>query len=189
MKKTITAIAFCMLSACSPTPTETLIALSQFDLLTADYAQMGARIEHPTGIEIQPGGALILLQASRGDGTDLAETIPLTATANKTVGDFAKTVTDFAIAPNDVAQIETFRTQVSAWEDDGHDFSGSVTVSVQGCKSGTLPDGPLLTSVKLKLSDETGYLPFRKDIDLRELTKAHLNTAKGIVDVDSCEDR
>ena len=184
MKTLFAILGMAMLAACASTPSRTLLALSKFDLLTADYAQIGARIEHPSGVEIRPGDAMVIVRVAREDGERMEATLPLTATVQAAASDPDRTVTDFTMAPTEIAQIEAFRAGAEAWEANGHEIHGSVTVSVKGCKSGTLPEGPLLASVQLKLTDETGYLPLRDGVDLRDLAKAH----QGAAGVDSCSD-
>ena len=49
---------------------------------------------------------------------------------------------------------------------------GSVTIAVQpdACRTGALPEGPVLFSTFLMSAETNGYVPLARDIDLRTIT-------------------
>ena len=168
------------LMACGHMPVATMVRLSSFDFATFDPSALRAAVGVPDVLKPRPEGAKLVVTLKLGDAPPQTETFllkRLTAPSDLApLAPFARadaTIYAFALDPVDVARIRDLQAEGRRSRAD-HPGRSSLTIRIEpnACRLGPLPEGPIPFTAYLRPNEETGYLVFLRDVDLRETVTA-----------------
>lgn len=167
-----------VLGGCGHTPVSTLWALRNFDSLSVDPAFLRAAVRVPRAFQPRPGGVKVVASwGKKGDpASDRKVEIVLQEASLSAEGPAlarenapGQDLRVYRVAPADVARLRALQAEIARAKADRRADHGSLGVAADACRTGDLPDGPILMTTFLKTSDETGWLTVLKDVDLRAL--------------------
>jgi hypothetical protein len=74
----------------------------------------------------------------------------------------------FAVSPEDAERVRSVQRRLAARRSrDASRASGSLSVSVKGCRVGAVPEGPVPVSTFLAAGEFDGFVPLLRDFDLK----------------------
>ncbi|MCB1535535.1 MAG: hypothetical protein KDJ44_12615 [Rhodoblastus sp.] len=165
-----------MLTGCGHVPVSTMWALRNFDSLSVDPAHLRAAVRLPRAFQPRPGGVKVVATWGR-KGVPESEKkieIALQETSLSSEGPaLAQEIRHgaylqvYRVAPDDVPRLRALQAEIARAKAEKRADHGSLGVGADACRIDDLPDGPILMTTFLKMSDETGWLTVLKDIDLR----------------------
>lgn len=176
--------AAALLSACSAVDPAALSALSGFDPLTSDVADLSVTVERDATLALRPGASLRLSAAAPG-GTSLDETFVLERRQARRPAPGGGTLLrdTFRLAGSDAARFEALQQRITALKAaQGDGVEGSFSVSASACATGPLPEGPLPVSTYLQTAPDGPLVPVVRDVDLRALARQ----GTGVPDIGPC---
>ena len=167
-----------VLSGCGHVPVSTMWALRNFDGLGVDPAFLRAAVRTPRAFQPRPGGVKVV--ASWGKKGDPAserkvEIVLREASLSAEGPALAKenlpgsNLHVFRVAPDDVARLRALQAEIARAKAEKRADHGSLGIGADACRTADLPEGPILMTTFLKMSDETGWLTVLKNVDLRAL--------------------
>jgi|GEM_PF-6163424 len=158
------------LAACDGVPSATRSALSDFDVLATDVADLRFVVEQPQTVPLKVA-ATLNIGIDTPDGTR-AEVFDLRAISDASPQG-GLTQTSYSISPDDRARFaqaqQDIRTLKTTYPDDS---KGTLSVGATGCLTGPKPEGRLPVSVYLAVSDDAPLLPVLQDQDLGQVARA-----------------
>jgi hypothetical protein len=156
------------LSACGHMPVSTMVALRNFDFAVFD-----------PWIDARPGGArlTVSLWTSGRENEKRTEVFVLTeANAAHDAAALAShrvsgtRLVAYRIAEADFARVRSLQAEGRDMKQQNPGRSQmKLTIDVDGCRRGPIPDGPILTTTLLKPDSGSGYLVFLDRVDLRRV--------------------
>lgn len=165
-----------LLTGCGHVPVSTMWALRNFDSLSVDPAHLRAAVRLPRAFQPRPGGVKVVATWGR-KGVPESEKkieIALQETSLSSEGPaLAQEIRHgaylqvYRVAPDDVPRLRALQAEIARAKAEKRADHGSLGVGADACRIDDLPDGPILMTTFLKMSDETGWLTVLKDIDLR----------------------
>ncbi|MBX3527266.1 MAG: hypothetical protein KF904_13760 [Rhodoblastus sp.] len=166
------------LAGCGHVPVSTMWALRNFDGLSVDPAFLRAAVRVPRAFQPRPGGVKVVATwGKKGDPASerKVEIVLREASLSAEGPALAKenlpgnNLHVFRVAPNDVARLRALQAEIARAKAEKRADHGSLGMGADACRTGDLPDGPILMTTFLKMSDETGWLTVLKNVDLRTL--------------------
>jgi hypothetical protein len=166
-----------LLAACGHVPLASMVKLRAFDLKTTDPEQLMIAVRHPDWIRIPKGGAVMVIEERgrpQGPVVQRDEIVfERIEGANEPAGlaperRSGTTLSVFAVSPDDAERVRSVQRRLGARRSqDASRASGSLSVSVKGCRVGPVPEGPVPVSTYLAASEFDGFVPLLRDFDLR----------------------
>lgn len=166
-----------LLAACGHVPLTSMVKLRAFDLKTTDPEQLMVAVRHPDWIRIPQGGAVMIIKersAPEGPVVQRDEIVferiegarePAGLASERRNG---TTLSVFAVAPGDADRVRSVQRRLGARRSqDASRASGSLSVSVKGCRVGPVPEGPVPVSTFLAAGEFDGFVPLLRDFDLK----------------------
>ena len=167
------------LSACGHMPVSTMVALRNFDFAAFDPAGLRAAVRAPDWIDARPGGArlTVSLWTSGRENEKRTEVFVLTeANAAHDAAALAShrvsgtRLVAYRIAEADFARVRSLQAEGRDMKQQNPGRSHmKLTIDVDGCRRGPIPDGPILTTTLLKPDSGSGFLVFLDRVDLRRV--------------------
>ena len=165
-----------LLTGCGHVPVSTMWALRNFDSLSVDPAHLRAAVRLPRAFQPRPGGVKVVATWGRKGVPESEKKIEfaLQETSLSSEGPaLAQEIRHgaylqvYRVAPDDVPRLRALQAEIARAKAEKRADHGSLGVGADACRIDDLPDGPILMTTFLKMSDETGWLTVLKDIDLR----------------------
>lgn len=157
--RTITSMAALALAGCawtSPGAVAGLRGLSPADL---DPAAVSVAVALPSGVGVVPGSTRLFLGAERGDEW-VGTTATLVARGER-----------WRVAPADVAALRRTQAVIRRWKAEAPEAtSGTLAVTVRGCRLGASPAADARVSVDLALAPDAAPLPLLRGAPLGVVT-------------------
>jgi hypothetical protein len=178
MRRIFLALLLASLAACNGAPISTQWKLRDFNIGTADLAQLRVAMRGPDWVTPTPENAIVDVRHWRDDGDESqARVLALRLQRAAHPGDRealaalggAPSLTIIELAPRSLetahaAQRETARLKAEGVRTRGKlNFTGSFA-----CRRTEVPPGPIAIDVFIHADDETGWLPLYADYDARE---------------------
>ncbi len=165
------------LSACNGAPLSTQWKLRNFNLGTADLAQLRVAMRGPEWTQPTPELASIEARYWRGDDEAQAKSTVLRLrravheTDREALAQLgaAPSLTIVELAPQSVAMARAVQLEMASWKaDGGPQPHGKLHLEgTLGCRRGEIPEGPIPLDFFVHANDETGWLPVYDQRDLR----------------------
>lgn len=153
-----------LLAACGSLVPSTVARLSQLSPMEADPADIEVAVAFPPGLDVQAGGAVLVLTATRTDTgqtsggryvLDRREGVPAEVPA-----DPGGQVAVFRVAPRDLPALSAQQALIRTWEAENDPAtSGSLSVSLAGCARGEGPAPDADGAVWMRVEAGGGFLP------------------------------
>ena len=165
-----------LLTGCGHVPVSTMWALRNFDSLSVDPAHLRAAVRLPRAFQPRPGGVKVVATWGRKGVPESEKKIEfaLQETSLSSEGPaLAQEIRHgaylqvYRVAHDDVPRLRALQAEIARAKAEKRADHGSLGVGADACRIDDLPDGPILMTTFLKMSDETGWLTVLKDIDLR----------------------
>lgn len=165
-----------LLAACTAIPVKTLYKLATTDMMAVDPAILRAGVRMPDWFAPRSDGVKLEL-GMKQDGAEAVterfalESIPvaLEGKALAAEGRSGYQLYAYRLAPQDIPRFTAFRQTLKAKKaEGGKKVKGSLSVGVDACRKGELPEGEIPVTTYLKLDAESGYLPLVVDYDLKK---------------------
>lgn len=166
-----------LLAACGHVPLTSMVKLRAFDLRTTDPAQLMVAVRHPDWIRIPQGGAVMVIEergGPQGPVVQRDEIVFERIEDARATGRLAverrrgTTLSVFAVAPADADRVRSVQRRLGARRSQGSSrASGSLSVSVKGCRVGPVPEGAVPVSTFLAAGEFDGFVPLLRDFDLK----------------------
>jgi len=178
MRRDILLLLLLSLAACNGAPISTQWKLRDFNVGTADLAQLRVAMRGPDWVTPTPESAAIEVRYWRdGDDEARAHTLALRLQRAAHPGDRealaalggAPSLTIVELAPRSLGAARSAQQEAAQLRAEGArtrgkiDFSGSFA-----CRRTEIPPGPIAIDVFIHADDETGWLPLYADYDARE---------------------
>jgi hypothetical protein len=165
------------LAACNGAPISTQWKLRNFNISTADLAQLRVAMRGPEWLTATPENALIDFRYWR-DGGDESQARRLALHIQRTAhpGDRealaaqggAPSLTIIELAPQSLSAARAAQQEASRLRAEGVRTHGkAITDGSFACRRSDIPPGPIAIDVFIHADDETGWLPFYADYDVR----------------------
>jgi hypothetical protein len=164
------------IAACAHMPISSIYRLMQFDAAIADPAAIRVATRSPSFLAPQPNGAKLTLQIWReGDSAKATKVFVLEeATEPKERAQLTQfgrsgfAIHTFRLSPEDATAMRALQRELNEATQGRHKGHASIGASMDACRIGSLPKGPILSSTYMKLNAAEGYLPVLVDVDLRK---------------------
>lgn len=161
-----------MVVGCGHVPVTSLPKLSRLDMMTLDARQLRVAVDMPDGLRVQTDSAVIItgLKASSA-GPAVEERFVLEEVEfTEPGGTPPEGAQVFRIPEADLPRLSALRDLVRQRKKAfPKETRGYLTVTTGGCRTASLPSGPLLVDTLLKTSDAGTYFVLTNDVDLRKL--------------------
>lgn len=164
------------LAACSHMPVSTMWALRNLDAQSLEPALLRAAIRIPDRLQLQPGGVKLEV-GWRREGREGENKLSFVLRETTAPADTASLAPErkpgariyaYRVDPADIPRIRTLQAEAREEKQKNPGRThGTLGISADACRTGDLPDGPLLMTTFLRTDAERGYLVLLKDIDLR----------------------
>ena len=164
--------------ACSHVPLSSVVKMSAFRFETTDPAQLRVAVRHPDWIRIPPGGAVMVVEErSKPSGAllyreelvfeQIASRSDLAGLAAARRPGFVMTI--LRVAASDTELLRALQERLrNASAEERASSTGSLSVSVTGCRTGPAPSSDaVLVSTYLAAGELDGFVTLVRDFDLR----------------------
>jgi hypothetical protein len=179
-RKLVAGILTLALCACGHMPVTSIYRLRNADFATADPALLRAAVRIPAALMPLPAGVNLDIKISTEGGSDgreehfvlreLTSETDLAALQSERRAGFAIHV--FRIDPADLPRIRELQaTRRQLRPETRQQRRGSLGISAAACRTGAVPDGPLLFTTYILLDPRDGYVPLTVDVDLRAIVQ------------------
>jgi hypothetical protein len=165
------------LGACGHVPLTSMVKLRAFDLKTTDPEQLMVAVRHPDWIRIPQGGAVMVIEERRAPEGPVVQRDEIVFEQIEGADEPAglaperrsgTTLSVFAVTPEDADRVRSVQRRLGARRSQGSSrASGSLSVSVKGCRVGPVPEGPVPVSTFLAAAEFDGFVPLLRDFDLK----------------------
>ena len=178
MRRIFLAMLFLSLAACNGAPIATQWKLRDFNVGTADLAQLRVAMRGPDWVTPTPENASIDLRYWRdGDDEARAQTLALRFRRAAHPGDRealtalggAPSLTILELAPKSLADARSAQQETARFRAEGARTRGRMNMSGSfACRRADIPPGPIAIDVFIHADDEAGWLPLYADYDARD---------------------
>jgi hypothetical protein len=177
----LSPFAFCLgLAACNGVPISTQWKLRNFSASTADVAQIRLAVRAPTWATPTPEKSILAAKYDFDDGSpgrkidirlrrgdhaeDRAELARLAPGGGLVV---------YEAAPGEYAAARALQSEIEAAKQAGRHGRGFVELGGSlACRTGPIPEGPILIDAYIHASDEIGWLPLVEREEMRDRLNA-----------------
>ncbi len=178
MRRVILFSLFLSLAACNGAPISTQWKLRDFNVGTADLAQLRVAMRGPDWVTPTPENAAIEVRYWRDGGDEAgAQTLALRLQRAAHPGDRealtalggAPSLTIVELAPRSLNAARSAQQEAARHRAEGGRTRGRMIMSGSfACRRTEIPAGPIAIDVFIHADDETGWLPLYADFDARE---------------------
>ncbi len=178
MRKIVPALLALMLAACNGAPLSTQWKLRDFNLATADLAQVRVAARGPDWLSPTPENATLDLRYWRDGGDEAqARRVALHLRRGAHAGDQealaalggAPSLTIIELSPSGLAEARAAQREAARLKAEGAKLRGAmVTAGALACRRVEIPPGPIAIDAFIHANDEIGWLPLYKDFDTRQ---------------------
>ena len=178
MRRIILFSLFLSLAACNGAPISTQWKLRDFNIGTADLAQLRVAMRGPDWVTPTPESAAIEVRYWRdGDDEARAHTLALRLQRAAHSGDRealtalggAPSLTIVELAPRSLGAARSAQQEAARSRAEGARTRGRMSMSGSfACRRAEIPPGPIAIDVFIHADDETGWLPLYADYDARD---------------------
>ncbi len=178
MRRVILFSLFLSLAACNGAPISTQWKLREFNVGTADLAQLRVAMRGPDWVTPTPENAAIEVRYWRDGGDEArAQTLALRLQRAAHPGDRealtalggAPSLTIVELAPRSLNAAWSAQQEAARLRAEGGRTRGRMIMSGSfACRRTEIPAGPIAIDVFIHADDETGWLPLYADYDARE---------------------
>ncbi|MGD0187543.1 MAG: hypothetical protein ABSC25_20150 [Roseiarcus sp.] len=180
LRFSLALLATLLAAACGHMPVSTMIRLRSFDLTTIDPLALRVAVRTPDALAPRPDGVKLVVASRIADepprreafvlkpALEAAELAQLDAFAAK-----GAAIAAYRLDPADAPRVKALQAEgVSAKAEHPGRNNFTISIGAEACRRAPLPDGQLLLTTYLRPDEQTGYLVFLKDIDLRQEASA-----------------
>lgn len=165
------------LAGCLSTPMTSLPRLMRLDLATMDMNEVRAGLRLPAMLRVRPGDASMIIKTRVEGGPSTEDVFVLEEATEEReragLGGEARSgfsLSVWRVAPGDVPRVAAIQQRVRASLERGPRVRGSLEIRVSGgCKTASIPAGPVLMSSLLKPGRGETYITLVDGLDLRQL--------------------
>ena len=178
MRRVILFSLFLSLAGCNGAPISTQWKLRDFNVGTADLAQLRVAMRGPDWVTPTPENAAIEVRYWRDGGDEArAQTLALRLQRAAHPGDRealtalggAPSLTIVELAPRSLNAARSAQQEAARLQSRGRRTRGRMIMSGSfACRRTEIPAGPIAIDVFIHADDETGWLPLYADYDARE---------------------
>ncbi len=171
-------LLFVAVAGCSHVPLPSAVRLGRLDPLTADPQYIQIAVRMPDGLSVPDSGAVMEIGTRRAD-IDAEEKLRLVfekqvaASSHLADGLEPKAGTHveiFRVSERDIPRLRALQETAKSWKADApDDTKGSLSIQASGCRTSTLPRGPLHISTYLRTDPGSSFFVVARDMDLRSL--------------------
>ena len=156
------------LGGCAAVVPQTAARLQALNPLTLDPSAVTVALILPAGMQIEPGTAVLILVAQRGDHKATETFVLAPREAAAVVAPAGAIVAGFGVTAADAERMRLWQGRISDWKAKGA-ASGSISVGVGGCKLGDGPAPDATGAVLIRLSEEAAFQPLIRPTRLSAL--------------------
>ncbi len=180
LQLSLALVAALLAAACGHIPVSTMVRLRSFDLSTVDPLALRVAVRVPDALAPRPDGVKLVVASRIADepprreafvlkpALEAAELAQLDAFAAK-----GAAIAAYRLDPADAPRVKALQAEgVKAKVEHPGRNAFTISIGAEACRRTPLPDGPLLLTTYLRPDEQTGYLVFLKDIDLRQEASA-----------------
>lgn len=151
-----------LLSGCSNLVASTAARLADLSPLEADPGGFAIRADLPEGLDLVPGASELTLSATRDDGMSASGTFAIL----KMDGDEPL----WRIDPARLDDLRTLQTRIRSWEEaDPDGTTGSLGITVKGCRIGAGPAPDATLSLWIRITADTPLRPLLRNLPVAKI--------------------
>lgn len=175
------------IAGCGHVPVATIWKLSTLDATAIDPAAVRVGMRYPKVLSPRPGGAKLTLTTVAAEGGAPRKTSYVLIEEKDGAAMLALRIHErrgdvlslFKLSDEDVERARRQQAEHRKAAAQGRRGASNLEAAVDACRTGALPDAPLLASTYLMLDAAQGFLPVVVDVDLKrelgaENVEAHL---------------
>ena len=154
-------------------PVTSMVKLARIDFQTSDPDRLRVAVKLPQALKARIAGTVLRVTVRLANGTTESRDFSLRevneADALASEAEPGTAIATFAIAARDITELRMFRSGLIQKQHGGAGGAIRIAVRPDACRTGALPDGPVMFSTYLKTAETDGYVPLARDLDLRRI--------------------
>lgn len=172
-------------ASCGTMPVSSIYKLRNFDIKTTNLAKFHAAVRIPQSLAIRQQGVKIDLgfksEKAKIKFTEHIVMQQIDSLPSQALDDAQKSghkIFIFKLNDSDAQKMRAVRSRINRLAKKHEDGVGSLSIDVETCKRGALPDGPLYLSTYLKSAELEDFVVMVNNVDLKKIDEVEENLNK-----------
>jgi hypothetical protein len=163
---------------CTHMPVTSMVRLARVDFANTDPGELRAAVKLPRAVLPRPQGVALRIGVKLASGheefadfqlrevSDPADVLALRRELDRDTHVFA-----YRLEPAEVARLAAFRAALTQKQAASRGKGGALTIAVRpdACRTADLGGRPVYLTTYLRTAETNGYVPLRRDVDVRTL--------------------